>query len=245
MKLITLPTTDSTNRYLKDLVHSEAVLPNYLTVFTPVQTAGVGQYGAKWQSDPNTNLTFSTLFIPKNLTIERAFILNMLVPLAVVKVLKAQDIAAEIKIKWPNDIIIERKKVGGILIENIVQGQQIVKSVIGIGLNVNQRDFSGLPKASSLANITGRAFKVKKLLKEVMKALEEMLEEVSATSFGQVYEEYQEYLFQKGKVSAFRPKTGKDFMGIIRGVTPNGALIVATETEEIKQFQLKEVELLY
>ena len=243
MKLITLPTTDSTNRYLKDLVHSEAVLPNYLTVFTPVQTAGVGQYGAKWQSEPNTNLTFSTLFIPKNLTIERAFILNMLVPLAVVKVLKAQNIAAEIK--WPNDIIIERKKVGGILIENIVQGQQIVKSVIGIGLNVNQRDFSGLPKASSLVNITGRTFKVKKLLKEVMNAFEEMLEKVSATSFEQVYEEYQEYLFQKGKVSAFRPKTGKDFMGIIRGVTPNGALIVATETEEIKQFQLKEVELLY
>ena len=243
MKLITLPTTDSTNRYLKDLVHSEAVLPNYLTVFTPVQTAGVGQYGAKWQSEPNTNLTFSTLFIPKNLTIERAFILNMLVPLAVVKVLKAQNIAAEIK--WPNDIIIERKKVGGILIENIVQGQQIVKSVIGIGLNVNQRDFNGLPKASSLANITGRVFKVKKLLKEVIKALEEMLKEVSATSFEQVYEEYQEYLFQKGKVAAFRPKTGKDFMGIIRGVTPNGALIVATETEEIKQFQLKEVELLY
>ena len=202
MKLITLPTTDSTNRYLKDLVHSEAVLPNYLTVFTPVQTAGVGQYGAKWQSEPNTNLTFSTLFIPKNLTIESAFILNILVPLAVVKVLKAQD-------------------------------------------NVNQRDFSGLPKASSLANITGRAFKVKKLLKEVMNALEEMLEKVSATSFEQVYEEYQEYLFQRGKVSAFRPKTGKDFMGIIRGVTPNGALIVATETEEIKQFQLKEVELLY
>lgn len=245
MKLITLPSIDSTNRYLKDLVHSEAVLPNYLTVFTPVQTAGVGQYGAKWQSEPDTNLTFSTLFIPKNLTIERAFILNMLVPLAVVKVLKAQDIAAEIKIKWPNDIIIERKKVGGILIENIVQGQQIVKSVIGIGLNVNQRDFSGLPKASSLANITGRVFKVKKLLKEVMNALEEMLEEVSTTSFEQVYEEYQEYLFQRGKVSAFRPKTGKDFMGIIRGVAPDGALIVATETEEIKQFQLKEVELLY
>ena len=239
MKLITLPTTDSTNRYLKDLVHSEAVLPNYLTVFTPVQTAGVGQYGAKWQSEPNTNLTFSTLFIPKNLTIERAFILNMLVPLAVVKVLKAQNIVAEIKIKWPNDIIIERKKVGGILIENIVQ------SVIGIGLNVNQHDFSGLPKASSLANITGRVFKVKKLLKEVMNALEEMLEEVSATSFERVYEEYQVYLFQKGKVAAFRPKTGKDFMGIIRGVTPNGALIVATETEEVKQFQLKEVELLY
>ena len=245
MKLITLPTTDSTNRYLKDLVHSEAVLPNYLTVFTPVQTAGVGQYDAKWQSEPNTNLTFSTLFIPKNLTIERAFILNMLVPLAVVKVLKAQDISAEIKIKWPNDIIIERKKVGGILIENIVQGQQIVKSVIGIGINVNQRDFNGLPKASSLANITGRTFKVKKLLEEVMNALEEMLEGVSATSFEQVYEVYQEYLFQRGKVSAFRPKTGKDFMGIIRGVTPNGALIVETETEEIKQFQLKEVELLY
>ena len=112
-----------------------------MTVFTPIQTAGVGQYGAKWQSAPHMNLTFSTLFTPENLMIERGFVLNMLVPIAVVKALKTLGIAEEINIKWPNDIVITRKKIGGILIENIVQGQQIIKSVIGIGLNVNQTKF--------------------------------------------------------------------------------------------------------
>ena len=162
MKLITLSSTDSTNRYLKDLVHSGALLPNFLTVFTPIQTAGVGQYGAKWQSAPHMNLTFSTLFTPENLTIERGFVLNMLVPIAVVKALKTLGIAEEINIKWPNDIVITRKKIGGILIENIIQGQQIIKSVIGIGLNVNQTNFEGLPKASSLAKIIGHTLEVKK-----------------------------------------------------------------------------------
>ena len=65
MNIIELKTVDSTNRYLKELVHSETSLPNFLTIWTPQQTAGVGQYGAKWQTEPYQNLTFSMLFIPK------------------------------------------------------------------------------------------------------------------------------------------------------------------------------------
>lgn len=242
MKLITLSSTDSTNRYLKDLVHSGALLPNFLTVFTPIQTAGVGQYGAKWQSTPHMNLTFSTLFTPENLTIERGFVLNMLVPIAVVKALKRLGIGEEINIKWPNDIVITRKKIGGILIENIVQGQQIIKSVIGIGLNVNQTNFEGLPKASSLAKITGHTLEVKKVLEEVMCALEETL--LQPMDFEQVYPEYEALLFGLGKVATFRLPEREIFMGIIKGVAANGRLIIATESGE-KAFRLKEVEMLY
>ncbi|WP_448826336.1 biotin--[acetyl-CoA-carboxylase] ligase [Capnocytophaga bilenii] len=242
MKLITLSSTDSTNRYLKDLVHSGALLPNFLTVFTPIQTAGVGQYGAKWQSAPHMNLTFSTLFTPENLTIERGFVLNMLVPIAVVKALKTLGIAEEINIKWPNDIVITRKKIGGILIENIVQGQQIIKSVIGIGLNVNQTNFEGLPKASSLAKIIGHTLEVKKVLEEVMCALEETL--LQPMDFEQVYPKYEALLFGLGKVATFCLPEGEIFMGIIKGVAANGRLIIATESGE-KAFRLKEVEMLY
>ena len=242
MKLITLSSTDSTNRYLKDLVHSGALLPNFLTVFTPIQTAGVGQYGAKWQRAPHMNLTFSTLFTPENLTIERGFVLNMLVPIAVVKALKTLGIAEEINIKWPNDIVITRKKIGGILIENIIQGQQIIKSVIGIGLNVNQTNFEGLPKASSLAKIIGHTLEVKKVLEEVMCALEETL--LQPMDFEQVYPEYEALLFGLEKVATFRLPEGEIFMGIIKGVAANGRLIIATESGE-KAFRLKEVEMLY
>jgi len=190
--------------------HSGALLPNFLTVFTPIQTAGVGQYGANWQSAPHMNLTFSTLFTPENLMIERGFVLNMLVPIAVVKALKRLGIGEEINIKWPNDIVITRKKIGGILIENIVQGQQIIKNVIGIGLNVNQTNFEGLPKASSLAKITGHTLEVKKVLEEVMCALEETL--LQPLDFEQVYPEYEALLFGLEKVATFRLPEGEIFI---------------------------------
>ena len=127
MNVIKLRTIDSTNRYLKELVHSETFLPNFLTVWTLQQTAGVGQYGAKWQTEPYQNLTFSTLFIPEKLLLQHAFLLNMSVSIAVVRavedVFREYSLAEEFYIKWPNDILIGNKKVGGILIENILQGQ--------------------------------------------------------------------------------------------------------------------------
>ena len=118
MNVITLKTVDSTNRYLKDLLRTTLSLPNFLTVFTPQQTAGRGQYGAKWDSQPFVNLTFSVLYAPEHLTLEDAFLLNMAVPIAVLRALDSYGVA-ETFIKWPNDIILQDKKIGGILIENI------------------------------------------------------------------------------------------------------------------------------
>ena len=244
MNLITLQTVDSTNRYLKDLIRTESSLPNYLTIFTPRQTAGVGQYGAKWQSVPYMNLTFSTLFIPYNLTVDKAFLLNMLVPIAVVKTLKAYQDSPDIHIKWPNDILIANKKVGGILIENVLQGQQLVKSVIGIGINVNQGEFEGLPKASSLKILWGKELKVKHLLKAIVLNLEKELSALTSTSFQEIYPIYRDFLYRVDKVSTFRLPDGTHFMGIIKGVTSCGELVVETENNT-EQFSLKEVELMY
>lgn len=244
MNLITLQTIDSTNRYLKDLIRTERSLPNYLTIFTPQQTAGVGQYGAKWQSEPYMNLTFSTLFIPSNLTVDRAFLLNMLVPITVLKTLKSYQDTADIHIKWPNDILVANKKVGGILIENVLQGQQLLKSVIGIGLNVNQTNFEGLPKASSLKVLWNKEIEVEQLLKAIVLNLEKELSTLSTISFEAIYPIYKENLYRIEKVSTFRLPNGTLFMGIIKGVTSYGELVVETESST-QQFSVKEVELLY
>jgi len=248
MNIIKLKTVDSTNRYLKELIHSETSLPNFLTVWTPQQTAGVGQYGAKWQTEPYQNLTFSTLFIPKKLLLQHAFLLNMSVVIAVVRVV--EDVLREHLftekpcIKWPNDILINNKKIGGILIENVLQGQQIAKSVIGIGLNVNQIEFEGLPKASSLKNIVKKDLDIEQLMKRIVSNLEKELRVIEKISFEEIYNVYRKYLFRLEKVSTFRLPEGIHFMGIIKGVTSMGELIVATE-EVIKKFSLKQIELLY
>lgn len=243
MNVITLKTVDSTNRYLKDLLRTTLSLPNFLTVFTPQQTAGRGQYGAKWDSQPFVNLTFSVLYAPKYLTLEDAFLLNMAVPIAVLRALDSYGVA-ETFIKWPNDIILQDKKIGGILIENIVSGQLVEKSVIGIGLNVNQMNFEGLPKASSLRKIVGESFEVELLMEEIVLQMETLLPTFLEKGFEGGYRSYQKYLFRKDKVSAFRQKEGINFMGVIKGVAPTGRLLVETEIG-IRSFELKEIELLY
>ncbi|GJH40968.1 biotin--[acetyl-CoA-carboxylase] ligase [Capnocytophaga sp. HP1101] len=244
MNIITLKSVDSTNQYLKKLIHTEDTLPNFLTVWTPQQTAGVGQYGAKWTSEPYQNLTFSVLFLPEFLDLKDAFLLNMLVPIAIMKVLEKLNIP-NINIKWPNDILSQRYKIGGILIENTIQKNRINKCVIGIGLNLNQTNFDDLPKASSLKKLTKKDFEVEQVMKLILSELESNLSTLTQQSFKSVYPIYQSYLFQLNKVSTFRSPEGETFSSIIRGVEPSGKLIVETEQQAIKTFSLKEITLLY
>lgn len=244
MNIIKLDTVDSTNKYLKKLANSEENLPNFLTVWTPNQTDGVGQYGAKWLTESHKNLTFSVLFLHKSFYLERYFLLNMLVAIAVAKTLEEMQILG-VKIKWPNDILLEKYKIGGILIENIIRGANIEKSVIGIGLNINQLDFSNLQRASSIRKITGKEFDIELVMKFVVRNLQREFENLDHLQFADVYPIYKKYLFQLNGVSAFRPQKGQDFSGIIRGVLPSGELLVETENDGIKEFALKEIQLLY
>lgn len=244
MNIIKLETIDSTNNYLKKLANSEENLPNFLTVWTPNQTNGVGQYGAKWVTESYKNLTFSVLFLHKKFELERYFLLNMLTAIVVAQTIEEMQIP-NVKIKWPNDILLEKHKIGGILIENVIRGTNVEKSIIGIGLNVNQTDFSDLPKASSLQNITQKEFDIEVIMKSILRNLQKEFLNLEELQFADIYPIYKKYLFQLNKISAFRPKEGKDFSGIIRGVLPSGELLVETENDEIKQFALKEIQLLY
>ncbi|CEN40914.1 biotin--[acetyl-CoA-carboxylase] ligase [Capnocytophaga cynodegmi] len=244
MNIIKLDTIDSTNNYLKKLANSEEKLPNFLVVWTPNQTNGVGQYGAKWVTESFKNLTFSVLFLHKKFDLTQYFFLNMLTAIAVAKTIEEMAIS-NVKIKWPNDILLEKHKIGGILIENVIRGTNIEKSIIGIGLNINQTDFSELPRASSLQKITRKQYDIESVMKSILFNLQKEFTKLEESQFADIYPIYQKYLFQLNKISAFRPKNGKDFSGIIRGALPSGELLVETENEEIKQFALKEIQLLY
>ena len=166
--------------------------PNLFTVYTFRQTAGRGQAGNAWESEPGKNLSFSTLVHIH--TIEEASRLNMLMPLAVVRVLlkvkgqrstaqqivrsavQERKVKEEFTIKWPNDIYWGDKKVAGLLNENVIIGNRIAYAVAGIGVNVNQEVFrSDAPNPVSLKQITGETYELEPMIDAIVAEMEQLL----------------------------------------------------------------------
>ncbi len=131
------------------------------------QTAGRGQRGNSWESEPDANLTFSMLLRPRTIRAASQFELSMLVSLGVCIALEEAS-GEKFRVKWPNDIYHGDHKICGILIENSLDGFRIGRSIAGIGINVNQTVFvSDAPNPISLANITGCAYDLETLLEKV------------------------------------------------------------------------------
>jgi BirA family biotin operon repressor/biotin-[acetyl-CoA-carboxylase] ligase len=242
MKLIKLDAIDSTNDFLKAL-SSKDELDNFTVVTAENQTKGKGQMGAKWQTEVGKNLIMSALvkdFIVGN---EQVFNLSLIVSLSVIEVLKTLNIP-DLSIKWPNDIMSYNKKIGGILIENTLKSDGRIVSVVGIGLNVNQTNFAELPKASSLAVISGTSFDKESLVVLIVKKIKEKIEiwENNKTVF---WDDYFNSLFRKGVPMPFKNPEDKNFMGIIQGVSPIGKLQVLLEDDSVSEFDIKEIQMLY
>lgn len=242
MHIIKLSATDSTNDYLKQL-HKEKSLNNYTVVTTLSQTQGKGQMGTQWVSESGKSLTFSVLV--KNITAgnNSIFDYNVAVAVSIVHVLQALEIP-NLNIKWPNDILAENKKLGGILIENSVKADGTIDSIIGIGLNVNQEDFSSLPLASSLKNVAHNTFDLDELLLQLVHQLESNLNQLSAQK-QTFWKTYTQHLFKINIPMAFEDQKQNRFMGIITGVTSEGKLSVMLEDDSTQQYGLKEIKLLY
>lgn len=131
----------STNDYLKELLSKVKPLEPYTVIMTKNQTAGKGQRGNVWKTESDQNLTASFLLCPKNLPLFKQFLLTIVSSLAVFDTIKDLLPTKNIHIKWPNDILIENKKVAGILIENKISKNNIKHSIVGIGINVKQQNF--------------------------------------------------------------------------------------------------------
>lgn len=132
------------------------------------QTAGRGQRGNTWESEPGKNLTFSMLLHPSDITAARQFEMSMVVSIAICRAIEKFVPGKKVKIKWPNDIYIDDRKICGILIENTLLGDRIDRAIVGIGINVNQTEFlSDAPNPASLIHYTGRQLNLDEILETV------------------------------------------------------------------------------
>lgn len=242
MNIIKLNAINSTNDYLKKLLQNQHV-ENFTVVVAEHQTAGRGQMGSEWQTEGGKNLTFSILIKDLLLEATAIFNLNVAVAVSVVQALQKLNIG-RLAIKWPNDILAGNKKVGGILIENSIKNDGEIFSIVGIGLNVNQTDFTGLPKASSLKIATGKEHDREIILNAITEAIRRNIAMLLRNDSEALWQAYHSLLFKKGMPMPFE-STGKTFMGIIKGVTRHGSLEVQLENDSVACFGIKEVQLLY
>ena len=243
MRIIKLNAIDSTNSFLRQLGTKEAI-EDFTVVVADEQTNGRGQMGTRWNSQASKNLMVSVFKDVSFLNIEHAFYISIVVSLSIFRALESMQIK-NLKIKWPNDILADHKKLSGILIENVIKQNKLQASIIGFGLNVNQTEFRELPNASSLLLISGKVFNLDEVLQEILKQLELYFQILKRGLFNQLKEEYEEQLFRINKPSTFKNAKEELFSGIILGISDSGCLQIQIENSMIKEFDLKEISLLY
>lgn len=238
-KLLHLPSCHSTNTVVRELAQ-EIDLPDGSIVITDHQTSGKGQRGNVWESAPEENLTFSVFYKPTFLNSDESFFLNIITSLALVKTLTTFGIP--VLIKWPNDIYCSTKKISGILIENSIDRNQIKNSVIGIGLNVNQAQFSH-SQATSMYFISNRQYKLPSIFENAVTHLEQMYLKLKSGNKAFLLEEYHKNLLGRNESRTFIVNDHK-VSGVILGIDKTGRLKVeiAGKTE---YFSFKEISFLF
>ena len=242
MKLIKLDAIDSTNEFLKGLSNKQE-LENFTVVTAENQTKGKGQMGAVWASEMGKNLILSVLVKDFLSDICQIYDLNIIASLAVIDALEWYNIP-NLSIKWPNDIMSDNKKIGGILIENSIKSDGTIVSIVGLGLNVNQTNFENLPKASSLSVICNLKFNKEDLLFSIIDNIERKVS-VGKQNSDTFWTDYSNKLFKKGVPMPFSDQSNQKFMGIIQGITAIGKLEILLEDDSVAEFDIKEIQMLY
>ncbi len=243
MHIIKVDAIDSTNIFLRDL-NREKQFTDSVCVVARKQLAGKGQMGTIWQSNPGENLTCSVFMPVKGVELADQFYISIIVSLAVYDTLNEFEIP-KLSIKWPNDILSDKQKICGILIENVVKNGSLIGVIVGVGINVNQIQFDNLPLATSLKLIVGQNYDVEEVLKSFLTKIEERFLMLNVYNFIKLKNEYERLLFRKNKPSTFLDVNGESFVGIIQSITKEGRLQVLLEDEIISDFDLKEIKLLY
>jgi BirA family biotin operon repressor/biotin-[acetyl-CoA-carboxylase] ligase len=238
-RMIRLEETDSTNRYLKQLVREEHPEEGSL-VIADYQTGGRGQIGNSWRSARGENLLFSLVIYPRQLPANESFILSRITSLALKNML--DQFAIDIRIKWPNDIYWKDKKIAGILIENDIQGKEIDNSVIGIGINVNQQIFPlDLPNPVSLCQITGTLHDREYLLDLFLREFFLLYRDLQDDQKTAIEDEYMLDLYRVNDFYWFEDQNGR-FKAKIEAVLPSGHLVLRTlDSNEERIYAFKEV----
>lgn len=233
--------------YLKECVSTNDEITGYFTlnqneitaVYTFNQTKGRGQYGNSWETNANQNLAFSICVIKDQINSQ-----NNLFNYHTAVILRnffANMTKGEVKLKWPNDLIIKNKKIAGVLIEvKKVDHQEIF--IIGIGVNVLQNDFKNLQKAGSILTQTGLSLDLHFLAESLFDYLKMNIKD--QIKLENSVEEFNQHLFRKDEISVFEIK-GIRQNGIIKKAGAAGFIWIELENDGLQKFYHKEIELLY
>ena len=274
-------TLDSTNEEVRRQIDN---LDNLSVVSALTQTAGRGQRGNSWSSAPGHNLTFSILLkfaddtsndfhssLPRLKAVDQ-FVISEVAAISVAKLLDNHGISASIK--WPNDIYAGNRKICGILVENILRGNNVYRSIVGIGLNINQKNFDvSLPNPTSMlleiekhkcfTDYCSETYNTHCLLEEFLDIFSDYCRSflISKTRHTELRDIYLSKLWRLNITASFRDLTvlpkghsvapivtgkeiaeGREFVGIIRGLSPIGSLLIEDiKANSIKEFAFKEI----
>jgi len=225
----------STQDELIDFLNQHYLSEDFLAVYTFNQTKGRGQYGNSWENLPEENLAYSFALKTKNINISDTcfnFYTAILVRDFIANLTKS-----EVKIKWPNDLILKNKKICGMLFDKNKN-----YFVVGIGINILQKNFKNLPKAGSVLSQTRLSFELKAFTESLHQYLFEHL--VQKEIPNNILELYHLHLYRKNEVSVFEKNEVRQ-NGIIQNVDENGYIWIDLENEGLQKFFHKEIELLY
>lgn len=235
-QVIYLPHCYSTNRYAQEFIHKNEAIEGTV-VITEQQTHGQGQRGNTWEAEPGKNITLSIILKPGFLGAHRQFDLNICISLAVLELAQI-FLPSKLKLKWPNDLYYENKKIGGILIQNSLSGQNIQHAVVGIGLNINQEIFS-VPTALSFAQVTGKLFSLPLVTEKLLECIEARYLELKEGKAAKQRGEYLQNLYRFQEQHSYLIN-GQEVKGIIIGIDEYGRLCLHIG-ENIQFFNFKEI----
>jgi BirA family biotin operon repressor/biotin-[acetyl-CoA-carboxylase] ligase len=241
--LLFLTEVESTNTYAMGMLRNVNALEGTV-VHTDHQTKGKGQRGSTWNSAIASNITASIILKPTFLKSGETFFLSKISALALYDVLTdvLNNGQYDIKIKWPNDMLVDSKKIAGILIENNFNQNLLLHSVIGIGLNVNQAEFHDLSGiATSLKLLTGQQHDRAEVLEKLCRYLEKWYLMLKSGNVAQIRESYLSKLKGMNSTMSFRTPDNNEFRAKIVDVNREGQLCLEMPDSVIRRFDIKEL----
>ncbi|MCC8088554.1 MAG: biotin--[acetyl-CoA-carboxylase] ligase [Rikenellaceae bacterium] len=231
-----LDETTSTND-----IASDGRFRNGDIVIAEFQTHGRGQRGHTWESCKGENLMLTVVLEPQRLPAELQFYISKIIPLALVKTLEHYGTPA--KIKWTNDVYVGDKKIAGILIENDIMGAYVIRSLAGIGININQSSFeSSLPNPVSMFQISGRKYDRAEVLGKFIGHLSVYYENVNNGCLTAIDTDYRSNLYRKDEVHSYLLSDGTVFKATLRDVKETGELLLEHSDGTLNSYLFRDVE---
>lgn len=224
--------------------NDEARNPRYThgdVITAEFQTAGRGQRGNRWSSRVGENLMLSLVLEPTFLHASRQFLLSEAVALGLVDTLAKFEIKAQIK--WTNDIYVGDRKICGVLIEHDLRGAHLARTIVGIGLNINQVEFDpALPNPTSMSLLAGREYDREQVLQTLARKIMARYDQLAEGASEQLQSDYHALIYRRDEVHTYRLPDGTPFEGTIRRVEADGTLIVEHSDGSEQGYLFKQIE---